>query len=157
MSLRVIITQKSAPYCLPLTKALCATRNLRMALEIGIGKDERSLEFKLVFEPEAFYWVLTPEIDHLKSVTGKYIDLYGDVKFRPVESVHLKKLINDVKDRISTMPDYWQELVGQQVHPVKKDIYKKVSKLKFLEFIHEFELIVKESENQNLSVVFVGD
>jgi len=128
-----------------------------MALEIGIGKDERSLEFKLVFEPEAFYWVLTPEIDHLKSVTGKYIDLYGDVKFRPVESVHLKKLINDVKDRISTMPDYWQELVGQQVHPVKKDIYKKVSKLKFLEFIHEFELIVKESENQNLSVVFVGD
>ncbi|WP_028865067.1 hypothetical protein [Psychromonas aquimarina] len=128
-----------------------------MPLEVGIGKDEKSLEFKLVFKPEAFYWVLTPEIDHLNSVTGKYIDLYSEVKFRPVESVHLRKLINDVKERIATKPDYWQECVGKQTFPEEKEIYKKVSKYKFLEFIYELELIVKESEDQNLIVVFDGD
>lgn len=128
-----------------------------MSLTIGICKDSRSMEYKLAFEPEVFYWVMGPEIDHLNSVTGKYIDLYDGVTFKPIEFVHLRKLIDDVKERVSTKPDYWEEYVGRQTHPEEKDLYSKVSKTKFLEFIALLESIVGEAESKEMGVVFDGD
>ncbi len=128
-----------------------------MSLAIGIGTDSRSMEYKLAFEPEVFYWVMGPEIDKLSSVTGKYIDLYDGVTFKTVEFVHLRTLINDVKARVSTKPDYWEEFVGKQIHPEEKELYSKVSKTKFLEFLSLFESIVYEAESKEMGVVFDGD
>ncbi|MCX2835442.1 hypothetical protein [Microbulbifer thermotolerans] len=128
-----------------------------MSLVIGIGKDSKSMEYKLAFEPEVFYWVMGPEIDHLSSVTGKYIDLYDGVTFQTIELVHLKRLIKDLKNRISSKPEYWQEFVGKQTHPEEKDLYTKVSKSKVLEFISQFESIVDEAESKEVGVVFDGD
>lgn len=128
-----------------------------MSLVIGIGKDSRSMEYKLAFEPEVFYWVMGPEIDHLDTVTGKYIDLYGGVTFKPNEFVHLRKLVNNVKERVSIKPNYWEEFIGKQTHPEEKDLYCKVSKTKFLEFLSLFESIVGEAESHDMGVVFDGD
>ena len=128
-----------------------------MSLSIGIGKNSRSMEYKLAFEPEAFYWVIEPEIEHLNSVTGKYIDLYDGVTFNPTEFVHLRKLIDDVKVRINNQPDHWQEFVGRQTHPEEKDLFEKVSKVKFLGFVAQLESIIDEAQSKNLGVVFDGD
>lgn len=128
-----------------------------MSLTIGIGKDSRSMEYKLAFEPEVFYWVMGPKIDHLNSITGKYIDLYDDVTFKSIEFVHLKKLISNAKNRVSPKPDYWEEFVGRQTHPEEKDLYNKVSKTNFMEFLSQLEAIIGEAESKEVGVVFAGD
>lgn len=128
-----------------------------MSLVIGIGQNSRSMEYKLAFEPEVFYWVMVPEIDYLNSVTGKYIDLYDGITFKPVEFVHLQKLVNDVKARVERQPENWQEFIGRQTHPYEKDLYEKVNKVKFLEFVYQFESVITEAESKNIGVVFDGD
>ena len=128
-----------------------------MSLAIGIGKDSRSMEYKLAFEPEVFYWAMGPEVDHLNSVTGKYIDLYDGVTFKPIEFVHLRKLLTDVRNRIAEKPEYWDEFIGRQTHPEEKDLYNKVNKSKFLEFLFLLEKIVEEAESKDQGIVFDGD
>ncbi len=128
-----------------------------MSLTIGIGDDFETMHVRLAFDPEVYFWVISPEFEKLHKVTGKLVTLYDYAIFKPYELAHLERLVREVGDRVQKKTDIWKEHVGTQIKPEKKEIYKTVSKSEFTNFLSKFKAIVLEAKESNKAVLFFGD
>lgn len=129
----------------------------KMALVILIDADSYEKDDMLIFEHEVYYWVMYPEIEAMMKTCGRYIDLYDSMLMQVPEFVHLKKLIADVRRRISNKPATWEQFIGRQLKPVEKDLYQPVSKNAFSSFLDRFDALIDKAEQQGSALLFDGD
>jgi len=128
-----------------------------MSLTMGVGDNFKSMDVRLAFEPEVFFWVMSPELEKLHEVTGKLVTTYDDAIFKTQELVHLDSVVRGVENRIQNLPRTWQEHVGTQLKPEKKELYQTVHKHEFVGFLNKFKAVVTEAKESNMAVLFYGD
>jgi hypothetical protein len=133
-----------------------------MALDIGIG-DGKSLtpdwdEPSLYFEyHEGYYEYLSPWFERLASVTGQFVDLYGDASFQGGQLDTLEQILTETRQAVERQPPKWQVHLGTQVKPVQRELYRDVERDKMLALLDQWLIVIRRARQLNRPVVCFGD
>jgi hypothetical protein len=127
-----------------------------MSLDVGILKGQ-TVDYKLSFENDGYYWYLHPLFEKMHERIGIYIDLFGDAEFGKETIVHMESLLTEAENLISEQPDGWNVHTGKQTHPQEKELYSKVKKLDFMNKLSILRKMVSEIKNNDGRLIFVGD
>jgi hypothetical protein len=133
-----------------------------MALDVWIGKPTR---FKggpsVSFEPEAYYSFLYELFEEFAEVHGQMIDPYDGAIFQPSELAPVLELVDRAKELVSAQPEefdvYMGKNLGSYYEPKDEDIYFKVKRHEYLNFIERLRQTVLEAQKAGKEVVFFGD
>jgi len=129
-----------------------------MPLDIWIG-DWNSPRSKLVlsFENEAYYWFIEPIIAQSHDQGGKWFDLYDGAEFRPDELHHVEGIIALAMEQVRSKPQEWDVKVGTQLKPEPKDLFVRVRKQQFLDFLSAWKCVADSCREQQKSMSLYGD
>ncbi len=131
-----------------------------MGIDIWVHSPSASAKTEhplLTLEDDGYYWFLHPLLWNLFERTGKYIDLYDETSFHSHELDHLDGLLSEARSLVSTQPRQWQVHCATQIHPVKKNILKLVTREEFQKLLDQLESIVSEARETEGVVTFSGD
>lgn len=132
-----------------------------MSLDIGIGDgvapNPLPDEPRIGLSGDGYYWFLHPLFERLLGETGQYIDLYGDASFAGEHLAALHRALDDARILVSAQPPEWQVYTGTQTHPVRKDVFAGVEKVRFLQLLDDWAMIVRRAEVTGRPVVCFGD
>ena len=98
-----------------------------------------------------------PWFETLAEQTGKYIDLYGGAEFSPIEFQRLRRIMEEVRERILEQPTTWKVTTGSQTHPEHKEIRKEVNRDDFLKLLDDFEGLLDKASSTGKSIECIGD
>jgi hypothetical protein len=108
---------------------------------------------------DADYWYLwSTMIKEIENKTGELIDLYDDAEFSG-ENLHeleaiVAKHVANLKNKKETE---WDVHTGTALLPVKKEIYKTLSKKDLEAKLKAFLAIVRQAIAKNEKVICIGD
>jgi hypothetical protein len=122
--------------------------------EVPTWREETSIRLS----DDADYWYLWPRmISHLKNQTGELIDLYDDAEFSGPSLDILETLISKQLLDLSGESEEWEVHTGTQLHPVKKEIHKKLIRKDLQLKLKKLLFIVRLAKAQSEMIICLGD
>lgn len=132
-----------------------------MSLDIGIADSRlRTLvrdEPMFSLDDDGYYWFLHPFFEKLRAETGQYIDLYGIASFQGDERTALARMLAEVRALVEAKPDSWVGYDESKLQPVYEEIPKPVKRLRFLELLTHWQIIVDRALELDRAVLCIGD
>jgi hypothetical protein len=130
-------------------------------LDIGVGdelgKPPSESEPRLGLDNDGYYWFLHPHFEKLRSETGQYIDLYGDVAFVGANLDALERMLTDARRMVESQPTSWKVHTGTQTAPVRREIHQPVERAEFLRLFDVWQQVIDRARQTGRPVVFFGD
>jgi hypothetical protein len=114
-------------------------------------------EPSLSLSSDGYYWFLHPLIERLRTVTGQYIDLYGDASFFGESMAALERMLAEAKEMVLSNPQTWQVHAGTQMKPEHKEFYSEVDRTHFMELLSKWQQIIVRAKKTGRPVVCFGD
>jgi len=127
-----------------------------MSLDVGIPLGDQ-IDYRLSFENDGYYWFLHPLFEAMHQRIGIYIDLYGDAEFAAENIKQLESLLDKASEMVAVESDIWNVCIGTQTHPVKKDLFCRVSKKEFDSKLKTLREMAAEVRKKSAKLIFVGD
>jgi len=127
-----------------------------MSLAVAYNIDNDT-NYMLSFEDDGYYWYMHPYFEKLLEDTGIYIDLYGYAQFNRGNINQIEITINQISSSLINEKQYFNVYCGTQIKPIKKDIYKKVSKVELASKLDVINEIIETIKNNGGNLVFEGD
>lgn len=128
-----------------------------MPLTAGTGTSIDNMEERIIFYQEAYYWVMSDELQEFFNDTGKAIDLLENTLITPAELPALEKMLKNVRTRVTGKPDEWETFLATEICTGAKDLYITIKKAEFLPFLGQLDALVAEAKQKNTGIVFKSD
>lgn len=134
-----------------------------MAVNIVLTENGKTRDYNentsiCFFDDGGDFWFLQPFFKKLKAATSQTIDLYDDCKFIGKGLVNLKiELIKEINRIGNLEEDKWEQYIGTQTHPIKKELYKDVTKIELLDKLEKWLNITELAIDTNEYVLGLGD
>ena len=129
-----------------------------MALDVWIGNwSAPKSSLAVSFEPEAYYWFISPLVERLHEQHGKFFDPYEGCAFMPSELHLFLALIDEAEALAQKQSEQFPVHVGTEIEPVKKELYIEVDRDDFLAFLDSLRDAARQCEQDGAALHLYGD
>lgn len=130
-----------------------------MGVDIRIRTDRPQAQAGLTisFNDDGYYWFLHPLFERLRDESGKYVDLYGDTLFTRDDFPRLRRLLDEAVRIAQRQPQAWKVLVGTQLRPTQKEIYRTVERDNLFKIIATLRNMVEVADELGGYLECIGD
>lgn len=130
-----------------------------MSLDLSLRAKRASADAdaRVAFEDDGYYWFLHPLFERLRDESGKYLDLYGGATFTRDDFPRLHRLLDEAQAMAARQPATWKVHVGTQLHPVPKELYQLIHRVKLVQLIESFRRLVDAAEASGAEIEALGD
>lgn len=126
-------------------------------IRIRTNRPQPRAPLAITLNDDGYYWALHPLFERLRDECGKYVDLYGDALFARDDYPRLRRLLDEAEAMAKQQPKEWKVLVGTQLQPTRKELYRTVARDNLIEIITTLRNMVDAADEIGGVLECTGD